>query len=106
MQEPGLDLHEWATRWHELQEAAEDDPEQTLVDMTNLVAQMLRERGHVLDDAVTLEGGDPEIVKQWRAAREVALLAERGLVEPEDVWTEIEGLGEIYEYLITDRAPP
>lgn len=56
MQEPGLDLHEWETRWQELQDLAADAPDETL----------------------------PEIVRQ------VAL----------------ENLREIYEYLVTDRAPP
>jgi hypothetical protein len=40
--EPGLDLHEWETRWQELQDAAADAPDEALPE---IVEQMLVERG-------------------------------------------------------------
>jgi hypothetical protein len=106
MLEPGLDLHEWGTRWQELQDAVAESPDEALWEMSRLIEQMLVERGFQLDEPVTAEGEDPDIVKQFNAAREVARLAARGQAEPEDVADAIEGLREIYDYLAVDRAPP
>jgi hypothetical protein len=106
MVDPGLDLHEWQTRWQELEDAFADSPEQTLSEMGRFIEQMLAERGFQLDEPVTAEGEDPDIVRQFLAARELARVAEQGEAEPEDVETALEGYREIYEYLVTDRAPP
>jgi hypothetical protein len=106
MSEPGLDLHEWATQWEELQEAASDDPQQALPEIVRFVGEMLRERQFELDEPVTEEGQDADIVRSYLAAREIARAAERTDVDPEDVMVALEGLSEIYDYIIQDRAPP
>jgi hypothetical protein len=95
MVDPGLDLHEWQTRWQELEDAFADSPE-----------QMLAARGFQLDEPVTVGGEDPDIVRQFVAARELARLVEQGEAEPEDVEIAVEGYRDIYEYLVMDRAPP
>jgi hypothetical protein len=104
--EPGLDLHEWQTRWQELQDLAADEPAETLPEIVRFVEQMLRERGTPLDDPVTAEGDDPDIIRDFLAAREVANAVEAGTAEPEDVVVALDNLREIYEYLVTDRAAP
>jgi hypothetical protein len=104
--EPGLDLHEWQTRWQELQDLAADEPAETLPEIVRFVEQMLRERGIPLDDPVTAEGDDPDIIRDFLAAREVANAVEAGTAEPEDVVVALDNLREIYEYLVTDRAAP
>jgi nucleoside-diphosphate-sugar epimerase len=104
--EPGLDLHEWQTRWEELQEAAAEDPAGALPDIVRLVQQMLSERRYQLEEPVTVEGEDPDIVRDFLAARDVADAVNAGEADPEDVAVALENLSEIYEYLVADRRPP
>lgn len=106
MIEPGLDLHDWETRWQELQELAADEPAETLPEIVRFVEQMLRERRIPLDEPVTAEGDDPDIIRDFLAARDVANAAEAGAADPEDVMVALDNLREIYVYLVTDRAPP
>jgi hypothetical protein len=49
MTEPGLDLHEWATRWSELEEAAPRMRQGSLPEMDRPPREMLTERGIQLD---------------------------------------------------------
>lgn len=104
--EPGLDLHEWQTRWEELQEAAADDPAGTLPDIVRLIQEMLSERHFQLDEPITAEGEDPDIIRYFLAAREVADAVNAGNEEPGDVAAALENLSEIYDYLVADRRPP
>jgi hypothetical protein len=105
--EPGLDLHEWETRWQELQELAADEPAETLPEIVRFVRQMLEERKYDLEYPVVREGEDPDLVHDFRAAADLAGRLDAGAeVEPEDVATALDDLREIYEYLVTDRAPP
>jgi hypothetical protein len=106
MWEPGLDLHEWETRWQELQEAAGEEPNEALPEIVRFVEGMLGERGFDLDEPVTPEGENPDVVRNFLAARDLAAAADSGAAEPEDVETALENLREIYEYLVSDRAPP
>jgi uncharacterized protein (UPF0297 family) len=106
MSEPGLDLHEWETRWAELQELAEGAPDEALPEIVRAVEQMLTERGYDLENPVVTDGEDPDLVRDFLAAREIARAAERGEVEPEDIETALEDLAEIHDYLVEDRAPP
>jgi hypothetical protein len=106
MYEPGLDLHEWETRWQELQDAVAEDPALALPDVVRFIEQMLRERGFQLDEPVTEEGEDADIIRDYLAARELAVAAEVGSAEPEDIEVALDDLREIYDYLTQDRAPP
>ena len=106
MSEPGLDLHEWETRWQELQDAVAEDPALALPDVVRFIEQMLRERGFQLDEPVTEEGEDADIIRDYLAARELAVAAEVGSVEPEDIEVALDDLREIYDYVAQDRAPP
>lgn len=106
MYEPGLDLHEWETRWQELQDAAARAPDEALPEIVRLVKQMLVKRDYQLDEPVTAEGEDPELLQDFLAARDLAARVEAGAADPEDAEVALENLREIYEYLVTDRAPP
>ena len=106
MTEPGLDLHEWATRWSELEEAAAEDAAGALPEMDRLVGEMLAERGVQLDEVVTGEGDDPDLVRQFLAAREITRLADAGDVDPGDVGAAIEGYRALYDFLSNERAAP
>jgi len=104
--ESGLDLHEWQTRWEELQEQIAEDPEQALPEVVRFVEEMLTERGFELNEPVTEEGEDPDILRDFLAAREFAVAAEKGAAEREDIDGALDDLRDIYEYLVEDRGPP
>jgi uncharacterized protein (UPF0297 family) len=106
MSDPGLDLHEWETRWAELQELAENAPDEALPEIVRAVEEMLTERGYNLENPVAVEGEDPDLVRDFLAARDIARAAETTEVEREDIETALEDLAEIHDYITEDRAPP
>jgi hypothetical protein len=82
MNEPGLDLHEWETRWAELEEELAEDPAGALPDACDLIEETLG-LDHVSD----------ELEVSFRAAREVADAIERGdRVDPGDIGAAVENL--------------
>jgi hypothetical protein len=104
MIEPGLDRHEWESELASIEDDLHEDPVNGLPLFANLVERMLHERG-VVADRVATEGADPEIVKQFEAAREVADRAEVGEVDdPGDVADAINGLRVLFDYLIVEHS--
>ena len=108
MLEPGLDRHEWESRWQSLEEDLEDSPRDVLPELDELVEQMLNERGYAIDDPVAREGDDREIVAEFLAAREITQLLRDNpdAVSPGDVAAAVNGYRSLYEYLIEERAAP
>jgi hypothetical protein len=88
-QEPGLDLHEWETRWAELEEELAEDPAGALSDACDLIEEMLGDTDW-----------SDDLEKSFQAAREVADAIERDEdVDPGDVGAAIENLRGIREAL-------
>ena len=85
--EPGLDLHEWETRWAELEVALADDPESALVEACDAI-----------EDLLSVDDGQDELVAAYAAARDTADRIERG----ERVG--VGDLGEAVENLLSIRA--
>lgn len=107
MQEPGLDRHEWESQWQALEEELSDDPAGTLGDLDDLVARMLESRGYALDDEVAVEGDDPEVVTEFRAAREITRRVDAGAsVDPGDVASAVNGYRALYEHVLAERTAP
>jgi hypothetical protein len=106
MTEPGLDLHEWETQWQQAQDDAEEDATGALAEMDRIIAEMLGARGFQLNEPVTEEGEEPEILREYLAAHETKLTVDTGDFDPGDVGAAIEGLQAIYAYLVGDRAAP
>jgi hypothetical protein len=87
--EPGLDLHEWETRWAELEESLAEDPASTLPLACDEIEELLG-----------VHEGDPVLLAQYteleaayEAAREVADRYEQGVdVDPGDIGAAIENL--------------
>jgi hypothetical protein len=105
--EPGLDLHDWETRWQQLQELAADDSREALGEIVRLVRQMLEERKYDLENPVVVAGEDPDVVRDFLAAADIARRIDAGLeVESDDVQTALDDLREIYELITIDRAAP
>ena len=106
MVEPGLDLHEWETRWAELEDMVADDAGGAAREMVRLVEGMLVERGYNLEEPVTVEGEEPEVVRLFLSAREAARMVDAGAAEDEDVSNAIDDLRSVFEYLVAERAEP
>ena len=85
MDDPGLELHEWETRWQELEQSLADDPAGALPEACDLVEETL-----LVDD------DRDELAAAYRAARETSDRIERGEdVDPGDVGAAIENLRSI-----------
>jgi DNA-binding FadR family transcriptional regulator len=103
VREPGLDLHEWETRWQELQDLAAESPAETLPEIARLIEQMLTERGYDLANPVIVENEDPDIVRDFLAARELVAACQAGTATAGDTAAALENLREIHDYLVQDR---
>jgi hypothetical protein len=92
--EPGLDLHEWETRWAELEEALADDPADALVEACDEIEALL---GVGTGDAAQPD----ELAQAYRSARDVADRVERGDdVDPGDLGGAVENLKLIRDTLL------
>jgi predicted DNA-binding transcriptional regulator YafY len=79
---PGLDLHVSETRWAELEEDLTEDPASALVEACDAI-----------EDLITVDDGQNELVAAYAAARDVADRLEQGeSVDPGDLATAIENL--------------
>ena|SRR2546423_1886921 len=107
MLEPGLDKHEWESRWQQLEEDLESSPAEALPEVDRLVHEMLEARGYAIDDPVVRYGDDRDIVAEFLAAHETATLIDQDAdVDPGDVAAAVEGYRSLYEYLIVERGAP
>jgi hypothetical protein len=80
--EPGLDLHEWETRWSESEEALAEDP-----------AGALPAACDVIEEALGLDYVDDELDRSFQSARETADAIERGDdVDPGDIGAAVANL--------------
>ena len=102
--EPGEDLYEWETRWEELQDEIAEDPERALPDVVDFVQRMVREAGYDVDETVTAEGDEVDVVRTLTAARQVAAAADRGEADAEDITGALDDLRDLYDYLVGERG--
>jgi hypothetical protein len=98
MVEPGLDLHEWRTRWEQLDEVAHESPADAAGEMDRLVLEMIDERG--IDDI------DDEAAKQYQAAHELLLAYEEVDGDPGDLAEAINGFRAVYEFVVSEYDAP
>jgi hypothetical protein len=98
MAEPGLDLHEWQTRWEQLLEVAEESPADAVGEMDRLLEEMLRER-HLLDT-------EDEAAKQFEAARELRSRWEAGGGSPGDLAEAINSYRLLFEFVTAEFPAP
>jgi len=103
--DPGLDRHEWESRWESLADELAYSPRDVLLELDELVAQMLDQRGYALEDPVAREGDDREVVAEFQAARDTTQLLRDNpdVVSPGDVAEAVNGYRAIYEYLLEER---
>ena len=105
--DPGLDRHEWESELASIEDDLRDSPVETLPELADLVGRMLAARGYVLDDPVVREGEEREVVAQFQASRAVADRVDRDEdVDPGDIADAINGLRELFDFVIADRESP
>jgi len=105
--EPGLDRHEWETEFQALEEELHAAPAEALPELQALVERMLVARGFAVDDPVADDGFEPEVVAEYRAARETVQRIQRAEdVDPGDVAAAVNGLRAVYDHLIAERSAP
>ena len=84
-----------------------DAPADALPELHALVERMLVERGYHLGDPVGEDGDDPEVLAEFRAARDTMRMLERGEdVGPGDVAAAVNGYRTVYDHLISERSSP
>jgi hypothetical protein len=72
--------------------------------MVRLLQEMLDERGFDLDEPTTAEGDEPELLRTFTAARDLARRLDAGLdVEREDLAQAIDDLRGAHDYLVGER---
>jgi hypothetical protein len=106
MTDPGLDLHEWETRWSDLQDQAAESPDEALPEVVRLVEEMLTDRGFDLENPVVVEDESRDIVRDFFAARDISRAAETTKLDQEDIQTALDDLAEIHDYLVEERPGP
>ena len=105
--EPGLDVHEWVSELESIEEGMEDSPTDALDELDRLVERMLTERGYAPSDPVADGGDDPEVLSEFRAAREIRLAVDRGDdVGPGDVAAAINGYRTVFDMIVAERPAP
>ena len=101
MLEPGLDEHEWISRWEALEEDLRDSPAEALVEADDLVASMMEARRFPLEEREGEDATEPETVRQFVEARRVMRVVESGdAFDPGDVASAVDGYRSLYDYLL------
>ena len=99
--EPGVDRHEFESRWHQLDDDLRTSPAESLPELADLMRDVLVEQGYDVADPVARIGEEREVVAEYQAAREVADLIERGDdVDPGDVASAVNGLRALHDHLL------
>jgi hypothetical protein len=103
--EPGLDLHDWETRWQELQDVAAESPADAVPELVRLTEQMLLARGYELSPAGAGRE-EPEVVSAFQAARELVTAYQAGDASAGDLAGALENLNEVHDHLVGERRTP
>jgi hypothetical protein len=99
----GLDLHEWETRWSEIEPMLRESPVETLPDATDLISQMLAESGRPAD--APLYEPDEEAAMRYAEARSVADRLSAGEeVDVFEIGRAAEALRELHDAVISERG--
>lgn len=90
-----------------IEEDLESSPSDALDELDRLVERMLSERGYAPDDHVADDGDDPEILAEFRSAREIRLAHDRGDdIGPGDIAAAINAYRNVFDYIVAERPAP
>jgi hypothetical protein len=105
--EPGLDEHEWISRYEAIDEDLRTSPVESLGDLDALVAEMMTARGLELDEREGEDTTEPETVRQFAEARRVTRQIEAGEgYDPGDVANAVDAYRSLYDYLLNLGPTP
>jgi hypothetical protein len=101
VQEPGLDEHNWTSRWEALEPDVRDSPAESLSELDELVAEMMEARGLPLEEREGADAAEPETVRQFEEARRVTYELDNGdAYDPGDVANAVEAYRDLYAHLL------
>lgn len=101
MLEPGIDEHEWTSRWEALEDDVRESPVEALSELDDLIATMMEARGFPLEEREGEDATEPETIRQFVEARRVTRLVDQGdSFDPGDVANAIDGYRSLYDYLL------
>jgi hypothetical protein len=101
MQEPGIDEHEWITRYEALEEDVRQTPAEALSELDELVAEMMEARGYPLEERAGETDIEPETIRQFTEARRVTRQLDTGdPYDPGDVASAVDNYRSLYEHLL------
>ena len=101
VREPGLDEHEWASRYASLEADLRAAPAEALGELDVLVAEMMEARGLPLAESDGADTTEPETVRQFGEARRVTRSLESGeAYDPGDVASAVEAYRSLYDHLL------
>jgi len=98
---PGVDRHEWATEWEELQEDVRDSPAEALSELDDLVGRMMTAYGLELEERPGEDIEELDATREFEAARAITRQVDAGAdVDPGDVAYAVNAYTELYQQLI------
>jgi hypothetical protein len=101
VEEPGLDEHEWESRYAALEEDVRDAPAEALSELDGLVAEMMEARAMPLEEEAGEDTTEPETVRQFVEARRVTRLIDAGEpYDPGDVANAVDAYRSLFDYLL------
>jgi hypothetical protein len=107
VQEPGLDEHEWISRYESIDEDLRTAPVESLGDLDELVAEMMEARGIPLEEHEGAETAEPETIRQFAEARRVTRQIDAGDdFDPGDVANAVDAYRSLYDYLLNIGPTP
>jgi hypothetical protein len=104
VQEPGLDQHQWVSRFEAIEPELHDAPAEALAELDELVAEMMTANGLPLEERDGEATAEPETIRQFAEARRVTRQIEDGdPYDPGDVANAVDAYRSLYEELLGTR---
>jgi len=98
----------FATQWHEAQARFVDDPAASIQDADRLVNEVMNARGYPMTEfesrAEDLSVDHPHVVRNYRAAHEIALRRDRGQASTEDLRKGLVYYRDLFDELLEAHA--
>jgi hypothetical protein len=103
------DATRFSAEWRRIQELFVDDPTRAVIDADKLVGEVMSVRGYPTGDfeqrVADISVDHPDVVMNYRAAREIALQRERGEASTEDLRQAMVHYRALFRDLLETRAP-
>jgi hypothetical protein len=99
----GVNEHEWATLWADIDDSLNDSPREALPDALRTLHQMLVERGVPIDDTAGTTPSTEDVPSEYFALRDTVRDLEDGRpLSDEDVADAVGLARELYRFMVDD----